>query len=172
MNEKHKRILTLALLMIVAAPMFFYVGFLVKQKMIRNNMLERLESSALQTISINNKDVKWEEVNKEIIINGELFDVESFVIKTDRIIVTGLFDIDEDKLKDYYVNSLCPKKDNSAPLEELLFKFIFTSVLLNDASTAIQLNGFVKLLFYHSNDVVYNNTIDVVSPPPNVWFYC
>jgi len=55
-------------------------------------MVERLEQWNLQEVIIAKKAVRWKEKGREIIINNELFDVESYHMKNDSIVFKGLFD--------------------------------------------------------------------------------
>ena len=62
-------------------------------------MLQRLEHSNLQQITLAKKDVRWYEEGKEIIIGGSLFDVKSSMVKNDSVVFKGLFDQKESQLK-------------------------------------------------------------------------
>ena len=62
-------------------------------------MLERLEDSNLEEIIIANRDVRWYEEGKEIIIGTSLFDVKSSTLKNDSVVFRGLFDKKESLLK-------------------------------------------------------------------------
>jgi hypothetical protein len=62
-------------------------------------MLERLEHSNLEEITLAKKSVRWYKKGKEIIIGNSLFDVKSSTLKTDSITFTGLFDEKETLLK-------------------------------------------------------------------------
>ena len=62
-------------------------------------MLERLEHSNLEEITLAKKDVVWYEEGKEIIIGGNLFDVKSSTVKNDSVVFKGLFDQKESQLK-------------------------------------------------------------------------
>lgn len=62
-------------------------------------MVERLEHSNLQKITVAKQAIKWHEKGKEIIIDNKLFDVESSTIKNDSVIFKGLFDEKETLIK-------------------------------------------------------------------------
>jgi len=80
------------------AAIIFFAAFLVKQKLIENEMEERLETASLQTITVNSTHVQWLKKNKEVLINGNLFDVHTYTTKGNTVILTGLYDKDEDQL--------------------------------------------------------------------------
>ncbi len=157
------------MLLFVAAPFFLFVVFGVKQKIIQHQMLEQLESASLQTITINKVDITWVKKNKEIIVNGKLFDVKSYTVAGDKIILTGLYDDDEDKLKKEFANLMHQKKNEPAPLEQLVLKFILIAVInQNQQTNVFTCNQNTKLVYpFHSEVAVYQS-VPVTNPPPNV----
>ena len=62
-------------------------------------MLERLEDSNLEEITLAEKDVRWYKEGKEIIIGSSLFDVKSSMARNDSVVFKGLFDEKESQLK-------------------------------------------------------------------------
>jgi hypothetical protein len=118
-----KKILAGMLLLIVAAPIFFFAGLLFQQKLIRHKMEEKLERSFLQTITVSKADFKWIKKNKEIIIEGKLFDVKEYSIKSDSVIFSGLYDEAESQLEKDMAGIMDQKKNEPSPLEELILEF-------------------------------------------------
>lgn len=108
------------MLMLIAAPFIFFICFFVQQKVMQHRMLEKLEQASLQTISINKADIIWVKENREALIEGKLFDVKSFSINSNTIILTGLYDKDEDTLKKDYVSIFHSNKNESLPTNELV----------------------------------------------------
>src|SRR5258708_7390887 len=105
-----KKILAFVMLLAVAAPLLFFAGFLLKQKLIENDMEEMLENTSLQTITVNITDIQWVKENKEAVIDGKLFDVKSSITKSDLVILTGLYDSEEDGLHEEF-NNLVQQKN-------------------------------------------------------------
>jgi len=93
-----RKILAFSMLLIVAAPLFSFIYFFYTEKQARHQMEEKLEKAALQQVVLPLSDLHWIEDGKEALVNGKYFDVESFVLSTDHIVLTGLFDSKEDKL--------------------------------------------------------------------------
>lgn len=157
------------MLLFVAAPLFLFVVFGVKQKIIQHQMLEQLESASLQTITVNKVDITWVKKNKEIIVNGKLFDVKSYSVAGNKIILTGLYDDDEDKLKKEFSNLIHQKKNDSTPLDQLILKFIFIAAVNQKQQTETspyQLTIKAACQFY--NEVAVSQLVSTPSPPPNV----
>jgi hypothetical protein len=127
-----KKILPLALLFIVAVPLFFSVRFVVKQKLIQSQMKEKLELASLQTITFPLAGLTWAKEGEEVIIEGKLFDVKSFSVADGQITLKGLFDGDEDHLFAEMKNSLQQKKDETGPLSQVkcIFLPLYTETVL------------------------------------------
>jgi hypothetical protein len=164
-----KKILAFTALLLVAAPLFFFTGYLVKQKIIQYQMKEQLENASLQTITVNKADITSVKKNKEVVIDGELFDVKSYVVAGDKIILTGLYDAAENKLKKEFTNLMQQKKNESAPLEQLILKFIFAAVINQNRQTEVlACNQNIKTVYpFYSEGPVYQS-VPVTSPPPNI----
>jgi hypothetical protein len=123
-----KRILVAALLLVVAGPIFFSGVFLVQQKLLQHEMMEKLETEAIQTINISVTDIHWVKKDKEALINGRLFDVKSIAIANNNITLTGLFDTDEDDLMAMMKDATQQNKNNNSPLYQLVVKCLFQSL--------------------------------------------
>lgn len=166
---KSKKILAFVLLLIVATPIFFFTGFLIKQKMIQHEMKEKLESSFLQTITVNLTDIKWVKKNKEVIIGDRFFDVKSYTIENDKIILTGLYDEAEKKLQKDFAGMLHQKKNETAPLEQLILKFIFTAAIKkNTIAQDLPCNNKIKVIYLTYNEAAVTLSQSVTTPPPNI----
>lgn len=76
---------------------------------------EKIETEQLTTIRIPVSEAKWYEEGKELEVNNQLFDVESFVIRNDTMIITGITDTLETEI-DLAVNKLV----HTEGFEELL----------------------------------------------------
>ncbi len=167
MNNK-KKILASVMLFVVAAPLLFFSVYMIKQKRIQHKMLERLEVSALVTITINQADLKWEKLGHEAIVLAELFDVKSYTIKDGQVILTGLYDYAEKKLKNDFAKMLHQKNDSQTPIEKLLLKFISTAAIIRSMVFDSSFHNFVKLEYHIYTQVCVLNSLVIFSPPPNV----
>lgn len=132
-----KKILTAALLLIVAVPLFFSAGFLIKQKLIQHQMKERLEKVSLQTVTLPLSDIRWIKKNKEISIDGNLFDVKSITVSGNNAIITGLYDFDENKLHKVVKNLFQQKSKQPSPFNNLVVKFFSTPITITSSTVSI-----------------------------------
>ena len=156
------------MLLAVAAPLVFFACFLLKQKLIENDMEERLENASLQTVTVNPAQIHWVKENKEAIIDGKLFDIKSSVTNGDQVILTGLFDIDEDGLHEQFSNFIQQKNDAASPLGNAVIKFLFPPLYTNTVNPLWQ-NSWQYIaqdLFDNYQEKISENYLSTISPPP------
>lgn len=92
-----KKIIAFAILLLVAFPLMGFVLFHYQQKNIRAEMKQAFKSKELSTIRV--RELKWYKKDKEIVVNGTLFDVSTVTKQPDgTYIVKGLYDHQEQKL--------------------------------------------------------------------------
>lgn len=157
------------LFFVTATPVLVITGFLVKQKVIQRRMSERLEKTPLQTITADIAEVRWVKKNKEVEVHGRMFDVKKFQVNGNKITLTGLYDNEEHALKKELAGLHKQKKDNSAPIKQLVLKFLNASAI-NEIYSAVEFytgKNTVKEYFPYKDDLV-NRFIRVITPPPNV----
>ena len=99
MLDKDKNYIALFLLALICLPTAVFLSLRISKLIVRHEMLERLEHSNLEEITLAKKDVFWYEEGKEIIIGGSLFDVKSSIVKNDSVVFKGLFDQKESELR-------------------------------------------------------------------------
>ena len=157
------------MLSLVAAPFIFFVCFLVQQKVQQHHMLEKLEHASLQQISINKADIVWVKKNKEVLINGELFDIKYYSFVNDKIILVGLFDKDEDALKKDYANKIHSSKNESTPTNELILKCMFacTINLQNNSNENFSSNSNADKSYFLFSQKSITQYLSIHTPPPN-----
>jgi hypothetical protein len=161
-----KKILAFSMLLLVVAPLLFFIGFLVKREIIYHEMMEKLESASLHTITIRLADVNWTKKNKEVMIEGKLFDVKCAEIIDNKIKLTGLFDEEENKLEKDFTNTFNSNKNQQTPFNQLNLKFLFNFYFIEDYSSNSVSVCQSKKAYSTFNEVAVKNSSTVVSPPP------
>lgn len=92
-----RKLIAFALLLLVAFPLMGFVLFHYQQKTIRAEMKKAFKSKELSTIRV--RELKWYKKDKEIVVNGTLFDVSTVTKQPDgTYIVKGLYDHQEQQL--------------------------------------------------------------------------
>jgi hypothetical protein len=96
---KSRKTISLSILLFAAfLPLFLSAIFLGGRIAIRITMLRNLKEDQVTTIHIPEKDFKWFEENREIQVDGKMFDVKSIQLIDGIYEVTGLFDEMETEL--------------------------------------------------------------------------
>lgn len=130
-------------------------------------MKERLENVSLKSIIIEKDSFTWVENNKEIKINGKLFDVKSYYVVADKIVFSGLYDEDEDAI-DEKVNLLTSKnKQATFPVEKLSEIYLANMAWRCEYNlTDYQVKN--KLSYFFYNEVAVSQPRIFFAPPPNL----
>lgn len=151
--------------MLFILPLAFILFLQGWQLYLTHSAEERLEEQLLETISIRKDQFRWERKGKEISIGGRMFDVKSFVLKEDRIILTGMYDDQETAIH----SMLAQQFDKNHLLIRLLaltqFFFFVTYVFLH----CVFLIPPVQHLYFYVNR--YKNICRTIFiPPPRLHF--
>lgn len=157
-----KSISAVFLLLLVMMPLLFAALFEAQRMVIRHEMVEAMEKPQLVTISLNAAEVRWHQKGKEIIVDGEFFDVKSVTHLNGKVVFTGLFDKQEKqlhkKVNDGFEKQMHGKSTLIAKL--LLSAFIDTSLSF---SLDTQLPQLTHNSLYH---VSYSTHFSVILKPP------
>ncbi len=155
------------LLLIVAIPLFLSIVFLLTQLTIQFQMEYELETAATQKFTLGADQVHWIKKNKEILINGKFFDLKSFTVNIDSIIVEGIFDEDEDALNEKYSDLIDHKKQTHPFCNSLAFLFIFNATL-PPSSPSLELNLLSKCSkkWHQPSYNIISQFLRVNTPPP------
>ena len=128
-------------------------------------MKEKLERQLLHTVTVSKADVVWVKYKKEIRINDNMFDIESFTIKNDQYIFTGLYDEEETALNKYLEKNTEQKNEREYQLLSSLFQLLqsiypenFDEIL---ASATIS-KPYSPLILQH----ISSPFINILTPPP------
>lgn len=151
--QAFKKHIALFSLIIIALPMILLMWHWGITKWHEHEICERLEQSHLQTIKINEADLVWVKKGKEIIVDGQYFDVKSYTIEQGKFIAEGIFDTVE---KDIKAKS---KKlaQNQSQQENSIGQFIVEFVALYPPETEYQLR--LEFPTYLSHSSLYQNKI-------------
>lgn len=159
----------LILLITIGSPSIIFTVLQVQRLVVKHEMAERLEAQNLQTIKLPSDKVRWYEENKEIIIDGKLFDVKSFTQQPDDMFLfTGLFDEEETDIKNE-VEKLLQKNDNTSGKNSVA-RFFFLSFIRELTNNLldhplIPVHGVWRAI---DNDHIPDIYLPVISPPPKI----
>ncbi|MBS1510618.1 MAG: hypothetical protein JST86_07260 [Bacteroidetes bacterium] len=170
MTAYPKKIWGSALLLVVAAPVLFSAVFLLRQQYLQNQMREKIEQSALQIISLPASSVKWVASEKEILVDGKLFDVQSVQLNDGVYTFSGLFDTDEDNLITEFRHGLQHSKNSSSPIESLVVKFLSHPLIDFHSSLTTPFNNctYIHLHYPRFTEAVAVACLHINAPPPKM----
>lgn len=163
---KFKKWITVFFILIIFSPLLVYVTLPIWQQIIRCQMLEALEAKNLVTIILKKNDLKWTRTGEEIIVRGNMFDVDHISKQGDNYIITGLYDAKESMLLQTIKKT--QQTSGTHPLQRVL-PHIITSILFIENKIDWQQVIF-KLLF--KNYYLYQATnfisfsAALAGPPP------
>jgi len=153
------------LLVILSASAVCPALLQLKQIVNRQRMLHRMEKESLQTLHLKKGELVWFKKNKELLVDGKLFDVKSIRFENEMAIVKGLYDHKEDELVYNIRNHQTEKKEAAGlklshlplfPIRSHSFRFPFVK---GSKPTPM-------LTFPH----ILTNPLPVQTPPPDAVF--
>ena len=119
------------MLLMLATPLFFSIMVLVKQQVTQYQRNARFSKEILQTITVSSAAIYWVKPGKEILFKGKLFDVKSFLIEDNSILLTGFFDNKEDKLVMQIVKLALQQNQSGSPYSQPAIKFLFFAAFID-----------------------------------------
>ena len=169
MNSCCKTISAIGMLILVSLPGFLIVHYQVMQLHTQHQMEEKLEKEHIQIVHIPVNEIQWHKKNKEIIIDGKLFDVKSIILVNGVAECKGLFDEKETSIKKR-INQLQQQQEKDNPLTISAAKFFSLVLFREDRLTY----SFPCCLFppsvYNScaDDLLIYTNLTIPTPPPKI----
>jgi len=165
MKQLLKNTIAFSFLLTGFMPVLFTIFFLCKQQLIRHEMKEKLERQMLHTVIVSKADVVWVKYKKEIRIQDKMFDIESFTIKNDQYVFTGLYDDEETALNNYLEKNTEQKNEREYQLLSSLFQLLqsiypenFDEILVSPTIS----KSYCPLILQH----ISSPFINILTPPP------
>ena len=165
-----KTICVIVIFIAASAPLFLSAFFLGGRILIRHAMLEKMENQQLTSVQIPEDSFRWYKQDREVVIDGKMFDVKSIELIKGVYHLTGLFDEVEtalnEKLNDIHDNNNDPSSETNLIFhvslgiegeEKLLNQFQFYS----PDELHIQKNLFQVMM-------KPQHQLDILSPPPKI----
>lgn len=164
MRQKSQHMAAFVLGAAVALPLLIMLLLQGWQLYLKNHARHRLRDEAVHTITLPEQQVHWEKKEKEIVVNGRLFDIRSYHVQNGILTAIGVWDDEETSLLEFIQHHTRPEKAAASLIQWLLLSqcFIaFVSWLLTGRLRA-GLQKFFPALFLH----YCNPFTAIVSPPP------
>lgn len=154
-------------LSIFCLPTLLIVYFQLAQWQQQKHMEEELENSQLQTITLPHSELNWYKPNKEVIIEGKLFDVKKFQQEGNTVILTGLFDEKETEIKN---NLSIIRKAESEKKKNSELAHQYFSILLYPMRNSIEIPVSFQLTKksfpVEASSRITSISYSIITPPP------
>ena len=162
------KILSLILMLITAIPVSYSIYFFVKQQIIHHIMAEALEQNGLHTITTTIGKARWVSPGKEILVDGHLFDVESFKQTGNNLQLTGLYDTEEDHLNEQLSKIEQQKSRGNSCDYTLLISLLFQPFFTERNPTPHHNLYYTTINQYEFlfSENLYSTSLSVIIPPP------
>jgi hypothetical protein len=154
---------------IVLAPIFIWIGYFTALQINRHHIKERLEYENLQTISLSNNEFTWVNDEEEILINQQLFDVQSYTQSGNTYTFIGIYDNQEDSIKLQLKKLDQSSNKNSLPYHSLLLKLLSPALLnTNNGYFSVTTTDIQSVYTMYCPPIYNNHWLQVATPPPIV----
>ncbi len=147
---------------VLLLPLLVIVLMQCRQLYVQHQAKERMEKQALHTLQIDTKVFRWVKAEKEILVDGKMFDVHSYTAYKNHVTVQGIFDEEETAINSF----LSGQHSNDGWLIQLLY----VGGLV--CSLPSYLNFSIKFLGYHQRQnfpiagTCVNRAKEIITPPP------
>ena len=171
MRKKGHYIIPLFFLLLTLAPLLFMGSLQVFQFYIKERMEASLERDALQIIVLPEAEVKWYEEDREILVNGKLFDVKIYTISNGIFTAQGVFDEQETEVMALLNGTWGEKEQTQAVIQLLLLSQCFLLFSFYVASFGI--SSLLPHRFSFLSLLYYSPLLSILVPPPKALrFHC
>lgn len=165
-----KQLTAFGLLLLVALPFVLSVCLFVAQKTLQSQRQNRFTTEQIQMVVISAEKFSWVQNEKEVLINGRLFDVKSIKKVGQMLELTGFFDHKEDRIVKHLQNTGQQKNNSHSLLNQLTFNFIFLANYKETTTFSIQNNWqLIANQFPIYTETLSSMVYPTVAPPPK---YC
>ena len=163
-----KKIVAFVFVIITLCPVIAFYTLSICKKIVQHQMEEKMERSLLQTIVAKKGSFTWIKMNKEILINGKMFDVKSYKINVEETTFKGLYDEDEKKIVQD-INELSSEKNEPLqPTLQLLKVLLATyTIEVSDYPNNVIFKEIKNEYFNYDELLAFHHT-SIFLPPPNL----
>lgn len=155
-------------LLIFLAPVLLWSYLKTEQYMIRHAMEEQLEQQHLDTLRIAEKDLVWYKKGKEVLIGQRLFDVKQLTREGQTVVLTGLFDENETRVKNKMSQLAKQQQQDDRSSQQILNKLIHADWIQPIYRATIQADesGLEKRKYLSFTPSLLTLTLTLPLPPP------
>src|SRR5688500_18865697 len=112
---------------LVTLPQLFIVLLLGFQVYVRHRLEERFEQQTPVNLMLPEKDLIWVKPGREILVNGEMFDIKTIRYEGGKAYITGIFDLEETEIMHLLKGQTNPLKNDKATVQLFVWLMQFVS---------------------------------------------
>lgn len=128
-------------------------------------MKEKLEEEMLHTIVVPAKQLIWAKYNKEIRVDGKMFDIKSMRVENDNYIFTGLYDEEETALNNYFENHTNEENESGDQLLSSIFQLLQSSFIEDESNSLVTNISIIKYPVFTLQHISFPFK-NILTPPP------
>ena len=163
-----KKIVAFVFVIITLCPVIAFYTLSICKKIVQHQMEEKIERSLLQTIVAKKGSFTWIKMNKEILINGKMFDVKSYNTNVEETTFKGLYDEDEKKIVQD-INELSSEKNEPLqPTLQLLKVLLATYTFEVSEYPDNVIFKEIKNEYFNYDELLAFHHTSIFLPPPNL----
>ena len=163
-----KKIVAFVFVIITLCPVIAFYTLSICKKIVQHQMEEKMERSLLQTIVAKKGSFTWIKMNKEILINGKMFDVKSYKTNVEETTFKGLYDEDEKKIVQD-INELSSEKNEPLqPTLQLLKVLLATYTFKVSEYPDNVIFKEIKNEYFNYDELLAFHHTSIFLPPPNL----
>jgi hypothetical protein len=158
-----RKLTAVVFLVLALLPFVTVIAFHVQQKIIRHQMKEALEEGAVVSIILGRDEFTWMRKEREILVDGNLFDVKTYSVDKGLYHFTGLYDHQEKKLLENL------KQDPGVKHIQDLLNQLFQLLQAGFEKSSLELtsSGFHNIIQYSDcSELLSPGFISLMTPPP------
>lgn len=158
-------VVAVIMLIIISTPLILFISWKVERQLVRHKMMIKLQHAQLTTIEVPESQVIWYEEEKEIIVDGKMFDVKSWERKTGTVNIsfTGLFDYAETDIEERLKKLLLNKEKNTG---KKLLIWLFTCPLEHPEQLTVYYTETDPDFINHITGSIPIADLSIPAPPP------
>ena len=169
MYKTSKKITASGFLFLLALPLLLSLCFFIRQKVIQHEVHERLEKTMLQKITIPLHKLHWVEKEKEVLIDGELFDVKSYQVSGNQVHLTGLFDIAEKELVKQLTGIMGHEDGNGSLFNQAVLKLLILPLYCGpDNAEVNKQSDLISSFYFPYSERLTDAPVHQLNHPPRV----
>jgi len=123
---------------ILMLPVFYVVVFHLQKNAVQQQMQQQLKRGHLITLHLPAEKINWYKPDKEILVEGVLFDIESIVYHNGMATITGLYDQEEKELDEEL--SRATGHNSSSTFNTILAKLLGFFFMANEQINTFQMS--------------------------------